>query len=124
MKRRIGQYFIDGLTIEYSIIGEGEPIVVFHGGHSNCMEEFGYRPLIKNGYSIITPSRAGYSFTSKEIGANLTNASTFYAKLLDYLRIDKVHVIAISAGGPTGIRFTSLFPERVRSLILESAVSK
>ncbi|TWL43763.1 hypothetical protein CHCC15543_1441 [Bacillus licheniformis] len=65
MKRSIGTFEIDGLTIEYSRVGEGKPILVMHGGHSNCREEFESR------FSIITPSRAGYGRTSKEIGDSL-----------------------------------------------------
>lgn len=124
MERIIRKYSTGGVTIEYSIIGKGEPIFVFHGGHSICHEEFGYKPLVENGYSIITPSRAGYGRTSKEIGESLTKACEYYLELLEHLQIEQVHVIAISAGGPTGLRFAALFPEMVKSLTLESAVSK
>lgn len=124
MERTIEKYSIEGITIEYSLVGKGEPILIFHGGHSNCNEEFGYKSLLDSGYSIITPSRAGYGRTSKEVGESLTKACGYYVNLLKHLQIDQVHVIAISAGGPTGIRFASLYPERVKSLILESAVSK
>ena len=64
MERTIKKYSREGLTIEYSLVGKGEPILIFHGGHSNCIEEFGYKSLLDNGYSIITPSRAGYGSTS------------------------------------------------------------
>lgn len=124
MERTIEKYSREGITIEYSLVGKGEPILIFHGGHSNCNEEFGYNSLLDNGYSIITPSRAGYGSTSKEAGESLTKACGHYVNLLKHLKVDQVHVIAISAGGPTGIRFASLYPERVKSLILESAVSK
>src|SRR5690625_1033854 len=124
MEKKLGEYYTDGRTIEYSIIGEGEPIFVFHGGHSNCNEEFGYEALIKNGFSIITPSRAGYGATSKEIGKSLATAFEYYNKLLNYLGIKKVHLLAISAGGASGIYFASKYPEKVRSVTLQSAVTK
>ncbi len=56
----------EGLEMEYSIHGEGEPILVFHGGHSNCNEQFGYATLENEGYSLITPSRPGYGTTSEK----------------------------------------------------------
>lgn len=124
MKRSIGTFEIDGLTIEYSRVGEGKPILVMHGGHSNCREEFGYRDLYESRFSIITPSRAGYGRTSKEIGDSLELACYYYMKLLDHLNIEKVHVVAVSAGGPSGICFASKYSERVESLILQSAVTK
>jgi pimeloyl-ACP methyl ester carboxylesterase len=117
-------YIEEGIKIEYSIVGEGIPILVFHGGHSNCNEEFGYNELLERGYSIITPSRAGYGNTSHVIGENLKTACKAYLNLLNHLKLEKVHVIAISAGGPSGIYFASHYPERVRSLTLQSAVSK
>lgn len=124
MVRRIEIFSIEGVSIEYSIIGKGEPVLVMHGGHSNCNENFGFKALIENGFSIITPSRAGYGRTSKEVGKRLSVACEYYLKLLDHLNIQKVHLIAISAGGPSGIYFASKYPERVRSLILQSSVTK
>ena len=101
MERKI-QVFLptEGIIIEYSIIGKGEPILVMHGGHSNCNEEFGYDYLIENGFSVITPSRPGYGKTSKEVGESLTMACEYYAKLLNELIIEKAHILAISAEVP------------------------
>lgn len=114
----------DGHEIEYSILGKGKPVLVFHGGHSNCREEFGYEELLRCGYSIITPSRAGYGLTSVEIGESLETACEAYLQLLSHLNIEKADLIAMSAGGPSGIFFAAHYPERVRSLTLQSAVSK
>ncbi|MEK8130008.1 alpha/beta hydrolase [Paenibacillus filicis] len=124
MERNIQRYTTrDGYNVEYSIVGQGEPVLIMHGGHSNCQEELGYRELMENGYAVITPSRPGYGTTSKELGADLIAACEAYLELLDELRIRQVHIIAISAGGPSGILFASRYPERVQSLILQSAVS-
>lgn len=122
MNREIFVYQCDGVTLEYSVIGNGIPILLFHGGHSNCHEEFGYMPLLTSGYSLITPSRAGYSRTS--IIADIRKACWIYKSLLDHLAIENVHVISVSAGGPTGIVFCSMFPERVASFTLQCAVTK
>lgn len=113
----------DRLDVEYSIRGKGRHVLVFHGGHSNCQEEFGYHELLLNGYSILTPSRAGYGQTSAELGQSLGTACQAYSELLDHLGIEKADIIAISAGGASGIYFAAHYPERVRSLTLQSAVS-
>ncbi|MGO0062709.1 alpha/beta fold hydrolase [Brevibacillus fluminis] len=124
MKRIVRQFTTaDGFKMEYSIVGQGEPILVMHGGHSNCHEEFGYQELVSNGYSIITPSRPGYGKTAKELGITVETACAAYAQLLDDLQIAQVHLLAISAGGPSGIHFASRFPQRVKSLALQSAVA-
>jgi pimeloyl-ACP methyl ester carboxylesterase len=109
---------------EYTFIGAGEPILVLHGGHSNCQERFGYEVLLQAGYSILTPSRPGYGATPIETGKTPLEAARSLSGLLRYLELTQVHVLGISGGGPTALSFASLFPERVKSLILESAVSK
>ena len=124
MERKIELFSTEGITIEYSIIGKGEPILVMHGGHSNCNEELGYDFLIENGFSVITPSRPGYGKTSKEVGESLPMACEYYAKLLNQLNIEKVHILAISAGGPSGIYFAAKYQEHVKTLVLQSAVTK
>ncbi|MEK3886859.1 alpha/beta fold hydrolase [Bacillus sp. FSL K6-3431] len=123
MKRRIEIFSSENISIEYSIIGKGEPIFIMHGGHSNCKEEFGYNALVENGFSIITPSRAGYGETSLEVGKSLSIACQYYLKLINHLKIEKVHLLAISAGGPSGLYFASKYPELVCTLTLQSAVT-
>jgi pimeloyl-ACP methyl ester carboxylesterase len=125
MKRITEVYKNDELSIEYSIINKGGiPILVMHGGHSNCNEEFGYTELEELGYSILTPSRSGYGKTSSNNRSNLSMVCNSYIELLNDLKLDKVHVIGISAGGPSAIYLTSKYQERVKSLTLQSAVSK
>jgi pimeloyl-ACP methyl ester carboxylesterase len=121
---QIGQFFTqDGMEVQYSIRGTGIPILVLHGGHSNCFEDFGYQDLIEQGYSLITPSRAGYGRTSRELGKTLGTACEAYVELLQHLNLEKVHVLAISAGGPSGIFFASRYPEHTQTLTLQSAVT-
>lgn len=122
MNREISIFKSGETALEYSVIGKGFPVLLFHGGHSSCHEEFGYQRLLDDGYSIITPSRAGYGHSSPI--TDLEQACRLYKSLLDHLTIDKVHVIAVSAGGPTGIVFCSMFPERVSSFTLQCAVTK
>lgn len=122
MDRRVIIIKLGESRLEYSIVGKGPNILLFHGGHSNCYEEFGYQTLVSSGYSIITPSRAGYSNTSSV--HDLNQACWMYNALLDHLQLERVHIIAVSAGGPTGICFSAMFPERIMSLTLQCAVTK
>lgn len=124
MDRRVEQIHIEGMTLEYSILGEGTPVLILHGGHSSCWEELGYEALARQGYALITPSRPGYGNTDKNLGTSLAKACEAYVGLLNHLEIGKVHLLAISAGGPSGLYFASHYPDRVGSLILQSAVTK
>lgn len=124
MERSIHQYVTqNGFKLEYSIVGSGEPVLILHGGHSSCREELGYDLLTARGFRIITPSRPGYGNTSAELGRSLMTACEAYIELLDELQVPQAHILAMSAGGPSGIYLASRYPNRVKSLVLQSAVS-
>ncbi|WP_411842423.1 alpha/beta fold hydrolase [Salinicoccus sp. HZC-1] len=125
MDRIIDVYRFNHHSIEYSVTGDGQnPVLFLHGGHSNCHEVFGVEALVNQGLTVIIPSRPGYGHTSKEIGDSLAKACEYYIELLNHLSIGKVHLITISAGGPSGIHLASKYPDRVRTLTLQSAVTK
>ncbi|ORX78636.1 alpha/beta hydrolase fold protein [Anaeromyces robustus] len=71
-----------------------------------------------NNYRIIAPSRFGY--LGSDIMGNGTpkEQAKAYIELLNNLKIDKVFVLATSAGGSPAIRFALDYPERVKGLIL------
>ncbi|WP_245541921.1 alpha/beta fold hydrolase [Salinicoccus albus] len=125
MKRVIDRFVYRGKTMEFSVTGDGEnPIMLLHGGHSNCHEVFGRDVLVNNGFTVIIPSRAGYGNTSRSIGNSMAEAAEYYIKLLNHLSVDEASIVAVSAGGPTGLYMAAKYPERVKSLTLQSAVTK
>lgn len=111
-------------VVEYTWRGDGDPILVLHGGHSNCHEEFGYQPLLARGFSLITPSRPGYGRTPLGTNGPAQATAQLMIGLLDHLRLDAVHLMGISAGGPTALALAAHFPGRTKKLVLESAVTQ
>ncbi|MEX0929390.1 MAG: alpha/beta hydrolase [Balneolales bacterium] len=110
--------------IEYSMVGEGTPVLFLHGGHSNCRETLFHKGFDTSKYQLITPSRPGYGNTPLADNTTPKKTADLLVALLDYLGINKVVLYAISAGGSTSIEFAGKYPERVEKLILASAVSK
>lgn len=110
--------------LEFSIVGKGKPVLFLHGGHSNCKETLFHKGFDTNKFQLITPSRPGYGKTP--LGDKFTPRKTadLVVELLNYLKIDKVVLYAISAGGLTSIELASRYPDRIDKLILASAVSK
>lgn len=110
--------------VEYSIVGKGMPVLFLHGGHSNCRETLYHKGFNTDKYQLITPSRPGYGNTPLDDNFTPKKTADLIVSLLNYLRIDKVILYAISAGGLTSIELAARYPERVEKLILASAVSK
>lgn len=108
--------------MEYAIVGEGEPILFFHGAGGGYDQTCS---LSIKGFKIIAPSRPGYLRTPLlddwKSNEKVTEA---YVELLDSLGINKVTVGGISAGGPSAIYFAMLHPDRVKNMILISAITK
>lgn len=110
--------------IEVSQKGTGLPTLMLHGSLENCNGDMGYGPLLEAGYSIITPSRPGYGNTPAESGKSAEEAADMIAELLELMNIASVNVVAVSYGGLTGLHFASRHPDKTKSLILASAVTK
>jgi pimeloyl-ACP methyl ester carboxylesterase len=120
-------YNVKTFDTEYGIMsyvdeGFGEAIIISHGifggydqGYQNLYSIFG------DNYRKIAVSRFGYP------GSNLTQEPTpakqakVFLELINELQIDKVFLIAASAGGAAGIRFALDYPDRLKGLILLSS---
>lgn len=111
-------------AMEYRMQGEGPCVLLVHGGHSSCEETFGLHALLAGGFSVLTPSRPGYGRTPATTGPSAETTADATAELLDELGIERVHVVGVSAGGPSALHFVARHPERVEKLVLASAVTR
>ena len=98
--------------------GEGEIILSVHGIFGGYDQAYDTCKNFSSDYRIIAPSRFGY--LGSDILGNGTPAEQAFAyiELLDELGIDKVYLLATSAGGSIAIRFALDYPERTKGLIL------
>jgi pimeloyl-ACP methyl ester carboxylesterase len=109
--------------VEYTLLGSGPVVLVCHGTSNNCFSTDTSVPLVKAGFSVLTPSRPGYGRTPLSVGRNAAEAAQALIALLDCLLIRTCVVVAISGGGPTGVALAAGFPERVTRLVLAEAIT-
>ena len=110
--------------IEYCSIGKGIPVLIVHGGHSNCHDSLCYKGIDLKKFKLITPSRPGYGKTPLNNHKTPRQAADLIVALLECLSLEHVIVYGISAGGLTAIELAANYPEKVNKLVLASAVSK
>ena len=105
-------------NMSYVDIGKGDVILSVHGIFGGYDQAYDTCKDFSSDYRIIAPSRFGY--LGSDILGNGTPAeqATAYVELLDKLGIDKVYLLATSAGGSVAIRFALDYPERTKGLIL------
>ena len=109
--------------IEYRLEGTGPTVVVLNGGHCSRNTRLSHERLTEEGLSVLTPSRPGYDTTPTGVGRTASEAADAVAALLDTLHVPLADVIGISAAGPTALAFAQRHPDRIRKLVLESAVA-
>lgn len=110
--------------VEYTLLGNGKPILIVVGGHTNCKETIFHKGLDPKKFCFVTPSRPGYGLTPlTEQNKTPKGTSNLFVALLDELNIHKTIVVGVSAGGLTALEIAANYPDRVESLILISALT-
>ncbi len=110
--------------IEVAIRGEGEPVLVSHGIGGGFDQGLGLvDAYLGDGYKVIAPSRFGYHATPLPANATPASQADAFVCLLDSLHIEKVTVMANSAGGTSALQMAIRHPERIHALVLVSTAA-
>lgn len=110
--------------VEYDLRGTGPVVLHMHGGVVAHNSWYLLEHLVDAGYTVLTPSRPGYLRTPLSSGTTPEEQADLMAALLDALRIERVAVCGLSAGGPVALQFALRHAHRTRALVLISAVTK
>lgn len=97
---------------------DGKVILSMHGIFGGYDQAFDTCKEFTNDYRILAPSRFGYLGSDIMGGGTPSEQAAAYVELLDKLGIEKVYLLATSAGGSIAIRFALDYPERTKGLIL------
>jgi pimeloyl-ACP methyl ester carboxylesterase len=119
---RSGHVMIDGINYYYEIRGEGEPLLLLHGGLGSIDMFAPILPMLDEGRQVIGVDLQGHGRTTlgyrpidlKAIGDDL-------ATLLKQIGYEKVDVLGYSFGAGAGFRLAVQHPDLVRRLALVSA---
>jgi pimeloyl-ACP methyl ester carboxylesterase len=112
--------------IEYDLYGtEGPVLLSVHAGLGGADQGRLFASwLQQDGFRILSPSRPGYLGTPLESGRTNEEQADLLAALLDELGIDRVGILAISAGSPVGYTFAASHPDRTWGLVSIGGLSK
>jgi pimeloyl-ACP methyl ester carboxylesterase len=91
----------------------------------DCRETIFQKGLDPNKFCFITPSRPGYGNTPlTDYNKTPKETASLIIALLNELKLTKVTVMGISAGGLTALEIAANYPDRVDKLVLMSALTK
>lgn len=117
---------VNGLDIYYEIHGEGEPLVLIHGGGSTMHTTFGaILPMLAREFRVIGVDLQAHGRTKdRDTPTTFEQDADDVAALLKYLKIDSAHIFGFSNGGNTAMQLANRHPQLVRKLVIASSFYK
>jgi pimeloyl-ACP methyl ester carboxylesterase len=113
---------LDSVKIRYWSAGEGESLILLHGGNS-CIEiwSLNINELAKN-YRVYAFDMVGQGLSDKPIADySLDYQVGFLQRFMDVFEINRATLIGNSMGGSIALKFALQFPQRVNKLVLISS---
>lgn len=117
---------VNGLRMYYEIHGDGQPLVLIHGGGSTIETTFGkIIPLLAKHRQIIAVELQAHGRTSdRNTDLTFEQDADDVATLLNKLAITKADFLGFSNGGNTLIEIALRHPKLVNKIILASTLYK
>jgi 3-oxoadipate enol-lactonase len=111
---------LPGARLYYEMAGDGEPLVLLHGGFLDGGMWDGQFPFFAQHYQVLRHDRrcAGKSETAPSIEAYTHHQDLYH--LLHALDIQRATLVGLSEGGRIAIDFTIAYPELVHKLVVVS----
>jgi pimeloyl-ACP methyl ester carboxylesterase len=107
---------VNGTRLYYETNGTGPAVVLIHGGQLDCRMWDDQATAFSRHFRVIRYDVRGYGGSLRP--DVLYSDADDLAALLDYLKVDKAHLIGLSLGGRIAIDFAVAHAPRVGSLTL------
>jgi pimeloyl-ACP methyl ester carboxylesterase len=117
---------VNGIKLYYEVYGDGDPLVLLHGGGSTIHTSFGNLiPLLAKQYRVIAVElqnhgRSGYRMKPQTFSQDADDV----AALLQHLGINKASFFGFSNGGQTCIELALRHARIIHKLIIAAAPYK
>lgn len=113
---------INGIQMYYAVYGQGDPILLIHGGlgHADIWANQVIE-LSKTHKVIVGDSRGHGRSTRDEKPYGYDLMASDYLALLDFLKVDKTALVGWSDGGIIGLDIAMNYPERLTRLFAQAA---
>ncbi len=112
----------DGRQLGFSVVGEGKPVLYFHGTASSRLETLLLKKFAcANGFQVIGVDRPGYGLSTFAPRNSFRDFTADINCLMAHLGLEKFALLGWSGGGPFCLTYVALFPERVTKAVIAGA---
>ncbi len=113
---------VNGIKLYHEIYGEGDPLVLIHGGLTTIDEMQGWVQPLAQTRQVIAVEMQGHGRTADtDRPMSFATLGDDIAALLEHLKIPKADLVGHSFGGATAIRAAIQHPDKVRRLVVISS---
>lgn len=125
-KVKTGYAQVNGINMYYEVHGQGNPLVLLHGGGSTLFTSFAkIIPLLAGRRQVIAVELQAHGRTSdRNAPGSFEQDADDVAALLKHLIISKADIMGFSNGGSTSLQLAIRHPECVDKLVAISAIYK
>jgi pimeloyl-ACP methyl ester carboxylesterase len=111
-----------GRQLGYCSVGEGKPVLYFHGTASSRLETLLLKELASSAkLQIIGVDRPGYGLSTYAHRKSLGDFAHDLHLLAEHLHLDEAAVLGWSGGGVFALVYVALFPEQVTHAVVVGA---
>ena len=119
---RTNETAVDGMTIVWSELGEGESLVLLHGLMDSHRTWRKVAPLLARQYRVLMPDLAGHGYSGRpDAPYTLTWHAQMIADWMAAINIPRAHIVGHSYGGGIAQWMLLEHRERIERLALVSA---
>lgn len=117
---------VNGIKLYYEIHGEGEPLVLLHGGGSTIQTTFGrVLPKLAKNHKVIAIELQNHGHSGfRDVPETFEQDADDVAALLPAIGTTKASFFGFSNGGTTSLVLAMRYPELVNKLVVASAAYK
>ena len=116
----VGKYTeANGLRIYYEVYGEGEPLLLIHGGTATSQSWASHLPAFIEHFQVFTPDSRGHGRTDNPTGElDYHVMADDVAALVDVLGLQRPLVLGYSDGGQIALELGMRYPGLAKALVL------
>jgi len=114
---------IGGLEVLYYTAGQGEPLVVIHGGGGDARTWLTNMEVLAEKYTVFAPDLPGYGGSAPLDGKYYVPELThFVNRFTEQLGLERFYLMGHSLGGGVALNFAINYPDKIKKLVLVSSL--
>ena len=109
----------DGVTLQYQVSGQGDPLVFIHGLGSSARDWQLQVDCFSDEYRVVTPDLRGHGLSDKPRGRySIEQFAVDVARIMESACGGPAHLVGLSLGGMVAFQLAATRPDLVRSLCI------